>query len=78
MESYLKVFINYEKDNWAKLLLIVEFAYNNVKQASMEYILFELNCKYCLHASYKENIDPCSRSKAVDKLTKELRNLIAA
>ena len=56
---------------------MVEFAYNNAKHASKVYTLFELNCRYHLHVFYKDNIIPDSKSKVVDELTKELRNLIA-
>ena len=41
-------------------------------------MLFELNCKYHSCVSYEEDVDPCSRSKAADELTEELRNFIAA
>ena len=78
MKAYLRAFVNYEKDNWAKLLPIVEFAYNNAKHASTEYMAFELNCGYHPRVSYEENVDPCSRSKAADELTEELKNLMAA
>ena len=78
IEIYLRAFVNYKKDNWARLLLMVEFAYNNAKHASMEYTSFELNCKYHLYVSYKENVEPHSRSKVADELIEELRNLIAA
>ena len=56
---------------------MAEFAYNNVKHASTGYTSFELNYGYHLCVSYKEDVDPCSRSKAADELTKELRNLMA-
>ena len=57
---------------------MAEFAYNNAKHASTGYTSFELNCGYHLRVSYEEDIDPRSRSKAADELTKELRNLMAA
>ena len=57
---------------------MAEFVYNNAKYASTEYMLFEFNCGYYPHVSYKEDVDPRSRSKAADELTEELRNLIAA
>ena len=57
---------------------MAEFAYNNAKYASTGYTPFELNCGYYSHISYKEDVDPCSRSKAADELTEELRNLIVA
>ena len=56
---------------------MVEFAYNNAESTSMGYTPFELTGRYYLRVSYKEDIDPHSRSKAADKLTKELRNLMA-
>ena len=78
MEAYLRAFVNYEQDNWARLLPMAEFAYNNAKHASTGYTSFELNCGYHLCVSYREDLNPCSRSKAADELTKKLRNLIAA
>ena len=57
---------------------MAEFAYNNAKYASMGYTSFELNCGYHPRVSYKENIDPYSKSKVGKKLTKELKNLMAA
>ena len=56
---------------------MAEFAYNNAKHASTRYTPFELNCGYHPFVSYKEYVDPCSRSKVADKLTEELRNLMA-
>lgn len=55
---------------------MVEFAYNNVKNASIGYTSFELIRGYYLRASYKEDIDPWSQSKPVDKLVSELKKLI--
>ena len=57
---------------------MAKLTYNNAKHASTGYTSFKLNCKYNPRIFYKENIDPRSRSKATDELTKKLRNLIAA
>ena len=57
---------------------MTKFAYNNAKYATIGYMPFELNCRYHLCISYKENVDPRSRSKAANELTEELRNLIVA
>ncbi len=76
MKAYLKAFINWKQDNWAKLLLITEFAYNNAKNTSTGHTPFKLNCGYHPWVSFKENIDPCSRSCSSNKLTKELRELM--
>ena len=56
---------------------MAEFVYNNAKYASMKYMPFKLNCGYHLYIFYKEDVNCHSKSKAVDELTKELRNLIA-
>ena len=77
MEVYLRTFVNYEQDNWARLLPMAEFTYNNAKHASMGYTPFELNCGYHPRVSYEEDVDPRSRSKTADELTEELRNLMA-
>ena len=46
MEVYLRAFINFKQNDWARLLLIAEFAYNNTKNASTGYMPFELNYGY--------------------------------
>ena len=78
IEAILREFVNYEENNWARLLPMAEFVYDNTKYTSIGYIPFELNCRYHQYVFYKENINYYSRSKEVDELTKELRNLIAA
>ena len=78
MEAYFRAFVNYKQDNWARLLPMAEFAYNNAKHTSMGYTPFELNCGYHPRVSYEEDVDPRSRSKAADELIEELRTLIAA
>ena len=47
-KAYLQVFVNFEQNNLTRFLLIVEFAYNNTKNASTSYPPFELNCSYYL------------------------------
>ena len=55
---------------------MVEFAYNNAKNASTGYTSFKLNCGYHLCVSYKENVDPCSQSKLADNLANDLREFM--
>ena len=76
MKAYLRAFVNFEQNDWARLLPMAKFAYNNFKNASTGHTLFELNCGYHLWMSYKEDIDPHSQSKSVDELLAELRELI--
>ena len=56
---------------------MAEFAYNNAKNTSTGHIPFELNCGFHPRASYKEDVDPRSKSKAVDELATKLRELTA-
>ena len=77
MEAYLRAFVNFEQNDWARLLPIAEFAYKNAKNASTGYTPFELNCGYHPRVSYKEDIDPRSKSKSADDLARELRKLMA-
>ena len=55
---------------------MAKFAYNNTKNTSTNYILFELNYIYHPWMSYKENIDLCSKSKFADKLANKPQELI--
>lgn len=75
MEAYLRAFVNYEQNNWAKWLPMAEFAYNNAKNASTSHSSFKLNCDFHPRVSYKEDVNPWSKSKAINELTTELREL---
>ena len=76
MEAYLKAFVNWEQNNWARPLPMAKFAYNNAKNASTSHTLFGLNCSYYPRVSFEEDIDPCSGSRSPNKLVEELKELI--
>ena len=76
MEAYLRAFVNFKQNNWARLLPMAEFAYNNAKNASTGHTPFELNCGYHPRMSYEEDVDPRSQSKSADELSAELRELM--
>ena len=78
MKTYLWAFVNFKQNDWAQFLPMVEFAYNNAKNASTNFTLFELNCRYYPWVSYKKDLDPRSQSKTAEKLSSELQNLMAA
>ena len=54
---------------------MAKFAYNNAKNASTGHTPFELNCGYHLQMSYKEEVDPHSKSKSANELSAELKEL---
>ncbi len=76
MEAYLWAFVNFKQNDWARLLAMAEFAYNNAKNANTGHTPFELNYKYHPRASYKEDVDPRSQLKSADELATELRELM--
>ena len=55
---------------------MVEFAYNNVKNASSGHTPFKLNCGYHPQMLYKNDDNSCSKSKSADNLSAELRELM--
>ena len=76
MKTYLWSFVKFEQNNWAKLLPMAEFAYNNAKNASSGHTLFELNCGYHLRMSYEDDVDHHSKAKSADNLSVKLRELM--
>ena len=76
MEAYLRTFVNFEQNDWAQLLPMAEFAYNNAKNPSTGFTPFELNCGYHPWVSYKEDLDPRSKSRTAEELSSKLRELM--
>ena len=71
IKAYFQTFVNFEQDDWVRLLLMIEFTYNNAKNTCISHILFELNCGYHSCVFYKENLDPCSKSRTIEELFSE-------
>jgi len=46
LEQYLRVYCNYQQDNWSELLPLTEFAYNNAPNATTGVSLFFANKGY--------------------------------
>ena len=78
MEAYLRAFVNFKQNDWARLLPMPEFAYNNAKNASTGFTPFKLNYGYHPRVFYKKDLNPCSKLKIAEELSSELRNLMAA
>ena len=76
IEAYLRAFVNWKQNGWARLLPMAEFAYNNAKNASTGHMPFKLNCGFHLRVFFKDDIVPCSRSCSADEMAKKLRELI--
>ena len=76
IKAYLQVFINFEQKNWAKFLLMAEFAYNNTKNTSTGHMPFELICGYYYCVSFEKDTNLHCQSKTADKLSIELQKLM--
>ena len=55
---------------------MVEFTYNNTKNANTGHTLFKFNCGYYFRILFKEDIYSHLRSRFADKLVEELKELI--
>ncbi len=76
MEAYLRAFVNRKQDDYARLLPIAEFAYNNTKNTSTSQTSFKFNCDYYPRISFEEDVDPRLRSRSANKLAEELKKLM--
>ncbi len=55
---------------------MAEYAYNNAKNASTGYTPFELHCGINPWVLFEKDINPCSKSRSTNKLTKVLKEWI--
>ena len=76
IKAYLSNFVNFEQNDWARLLPIAEFAYNNTKNTSTGHTSFELNCRYHFWVFYKKDINLHFKSKSANKLLAEFWELM--
>ena len=76
MEVYFQAFVNFKQNDWARLLPMAEFAYNNTKNASTDFTLFKLNCGYYPRILYKKDLNPRSQSRTAKELFSKLRELM--
>ena len=60
LEQYLCVYCNYQKDNWSKLLPLVDFAYNNAPSATTSVSPFFANKEYHLNITVHPEHDIAS------------------
>ena len=72
IKGFFQAFVNFKQNDWAKLLSMAKFAYNNAKNTNTRYTLFELNCGYNARIFFKENIDPFFQLKSADELSVNL------
>jgi hypothetical protein len=83
LEQYLRIYCNYQQDNWADLLPIAEFAYNNAPNATTGISPFFANKGYHLNISiHPEKELASSRARDfvtdLDELHQHLQDTISA
>ena len=76
MEAYVRGFVKFEQNDWARLLSMAKFAYNIAKNSSTGHTPFELNCGYYPYVSFEKDTNSRSQLKSADKLSAELQNLM--
>ena len=76
IKAYLQAFVNFKQDDWARLLPMAEFVYNNVKNASTRHTPFKLNCGYHPCVFFEKDTNLCSQSKTAKELSSKLKELI--
>lgn len=76
MKAFPHTFVNWEQKNWARLLSIAEFVYNNAKHTSIDHTVFKPNCGYHPGMLFEDEVNPCSRFCSANKLAKKLRELM--
>ena len=83
LEQYLRIFCNYQQDNWSELLPLAEFTYNNAPSATTGVSPFYANKGYHPNITvYPEREIASQRAREyvvdIDKLHTELRTQMLA
>lgn len=77
LETYLRIFVNNEQDNWASLLPLAEFAYNNSTHSATKVTPFSVVYKWQPRVSWEHpTLDDAiaeSKSKRIRGLQERLR-----
>jgi hypothetical protein len=72
-EQYLRIYCNYQQDNWTSLLSLAEFAYNNAHQPTIDCSPFYAN--YGFHPKFTINLrSPSTSVPAAKALAENLRS----
>jgi hypothetical protein len=57
LKQYLRAFCNFEQDNWSKILLMAEYAYNNSVTLPVARSLFYANCGYHPRTNWQTEVE---------------------
>ena len=76
MKQYFKTFVNFEQNNWIKLLFMTKFVYNNIKHVSTQMFSFKIMQKYIFKMSFENFANFKIKSKFVNDHVKYLTKLL--
>lgn len=68
--------MNWKQNDWTYLLLIVNFIYNNLKNAIIGHIPFKFNFGYHLWVFFEKKCNIYSKYSSANRLDMKLKNLI--
>ena len=72
LEQYLRIYCDYQQTDWASLLPLAEFSYNNSKHCATSLTPFFAN--YGFHPSMSLlHLSPSTRTPAADSYVQRLR-----
>jgi hypothetical protein len=74
LEQYLRIFVNFNQDNWVQLLPMAEFAYNNSASASTKVSPFFANYGY--HPRFSATVTTVT-TPAAEEFAKQLQQIHA-
>lgn len=77
IEAYLHIFVNWEQNNWVKLLPRPKFANINIKNANTSHMLFKLNYGYHRYVFVEDTVKLSSKSGSANDLAQELRQWLS-
>jgi len=75
VEQYLRIYCNYQQNNWSSLLSLAEFSYNNAQHAGMGCTPFYANYGYHPRFSINLRALPDLPVPAAKKLAERLKTL---
>jgi hypothetical protein len=73
LEQYLRIYINYQQDDWSEWLSLAEFAYNNQEHSATKCSPFFVN--YGRHLNKGTNQDLQVKSQSMIELAKQMRGV---
>ena len=76
MKQYFRTFVNFEQNNWIKLLFMTKFVYNNNKHAFIQMSSFEIMQKYISKMSFENFANFKIKSKFVNEHVRYLTKLL--